>query len=220
MARHGFVITVFYAVATVLLLFPGAALLAGYRPDEWTIDQLAAGIWVGILVLGEALLILLSVDSGARRFRQRRHLAFTATLAGFLIAVLFASAAVSFAIAMKMSDDVLFRGGDPLTLSLATFGALWCLWGSLFYVHYRGSPEPVAAAVGWLLTGSVLELLIAVPSHIVVHRRNDCTEPAVTSYGVVTGLAVMLLAFGPGILALYRKRIDDQRARRRGAQRR
>lgn len=34
-----------------------------------------------------------------------------------------------------------------------------------------------------------------------------------TCYGVVTGLAIMLLAFGPGVMALYKKKMDAYRAR-------
>ena len=85
---------------------------------------------------------------------------------------------------------------------------LWAVWAGLFYCYYRRSPQAVARAVAWLLTGSVLELLIAVPTHVIVRRRHECTAPFVTGFGSVTGLAIMLLSFRPGVLALYKKRLD------------
>jgi hypothetical protein len=55
----------------------------------------------------------------------------------------------------------------------------------------------------WLLKGSVLELLIVVPCHVIVRRRHDCSAP------IATGLAIMLLSFGPSVLFLYKKRLDS-----------
>ena len=92
---------------------------------------------------------------------------------------------------------------------------LWCFWGALFYWYYRTSTGIVNKAVSWLLAGSVLELLIAVPAHVIVRHRDDCSAPIVTSWGIVTGIAVMLLSFGPGVLVLYKKRINGYAARRR-----
>ena len=56
--------------------------------------------------------------------------------------------------------------------------------------------------VNWLLRGSGLELLVAVPSHVWARRPDDCSAPAVTGYGIATGLAIMLLSFGPGVFFL------------------
>jgi hypothetical protein len=50
-------------------------------------------------------------------------------------------------------------------------------------------------------------LLIVVPCHVVVRHRDDCSAPALTGFGIATGLAVMLLTFGPGVVFLYRKRL-------------
>ena len=62
---------------------------------------------------------------------------------------------------------------------LITLG-LWFLWGGLFY-RFRKSTDPDALTnrlMRWLLAGSVLELLVAVPSHIIVRRRGDLLRPA------------------------------------------
>ena len=61
-------------------------------------------------------------------------------------------------------------------------------------------------AVNWLLRGSVAELLVAVPTHVIVRRRDDCCAPAATFWGIVTGLSVLLLAFGPGVYFLFARR--------------
>jgi len=50
--------------------------------------------------------------------------------------------------------------------------------------------------------------LVAVPCHVIVRRRDDCSAPIATSFGIVTGIAVMLLSFGPSVLLLYKKRLD------------
>jgi hypothetical protein len=211
--RCGIVITVAYGVIVAFLLLPAWSLLA-HNPPRLEFGMYGdAGVWIGVAipVAAQALLLFLSVDPTPRIFRQRRHVAFTAALVGLLTMVLFASAGLSLWLALRA--DPLEGLENPIAWSLLALAALWLLWAGLFYVYYRGSSRPVDGAVRWLLKGSVLELLVAVPSHIVVHRRNECTEPAVTAYGVVTGLALMLLAFGPGVLALYKKRIDERRAR-------
>ena len=85
---------------------------------------------------------------------------------------------------------------------------LWLFWGVVFYLYLRNSSEASTRIVSWLLRGSILELLIVVPCHIVVRRRHDCCAPMITSFGIATGIAVMLLSFGPSVLLLYKKRLD------------
>jgi hypothetical protein len=80
-------------------------------------------------------------------------------------------------------------------------------------LYARKSTNAVTSAVSWLLKGSVLELLVAVPCHVIVRRRGDCSAPAATSFGIVTGIAVMLLSFGPSVLLLYKKRMDAYASR-------
>ncbi|PYU02247.1 MAG: hypothetical protein DMG38_00900 [Acidobacteria bacterium] len=93
------------------------------------------------------------------------------------------------------------------------FGIAWAFWGIVFYLFLRNSSTVVDRIVSWLLRGSVLELLVAVPCHVIVRRRHECSAPMVTSFGIVTGIAIMLLSFGPGVLFLYRKRLDTYASR-------
>jgi hypothetical protein len=100
--------------------------------------------------------------------------------------------------------DHLETGGELL----AIWGVLWAIWGAVFYVYARNKSDVVKRAVDWLLKGSVLELLVAVPCHVIVRERKECCAPIVTSFGIVTGIAIMLLSFGPSIVFLYQKRME------------
>jgi hypothetical protein len=42
----------------------------------------------------------------------------------------------------------------------------------------------------------------------VSRHRNDCCAPFATFWGIATGLTVMLLAFGPGVLCLFAARLQ------------
>jgi hypothetical protein len=229
MRRWGIVITAFYVAILLLLLFPAGALLIteipltgqkaldAYRKilnvhEWWWMTWLYAGILVG----GQALLLFLSVDTSWRRARPRQHLAITTALAAFLMAILMFAATWSLALGIFGQNVVFELPHSPFQESERTFvvrtaawcAGLWALWTVIFHSYQRGTVEPVTRIVSWLLRGSVLELLIAVPAHVIVRHRNECSAPAVTSWGIVTGLAIMLLCFGPSVLALYRKKLD------------
>lgn len=89
----------------------------------------------------------------------------------------------------------------PLLLS-------WLIWG---YVFYRWStklaPESFLERIHQsFFRGSILELLVAVPLHIVARYRNYCCAGFNTFVGIVFGLAVMLCSFGPGVFFLFVER--------------
>ncbi|HOX56287.1 MAG TPA: hypothetical protein P5205_04010 [Candidatus Paceibacterota bacterium] len=91
------------------------------------------------------------------------------------------------------------------TLALAV---CWLVWAVVFYCFAR-SDDPAALVkriTRWLLRGSILGLLVAVPSHIIVRHRNDCCAPAGTLLGIATGVSIMLLCFGPGVFFLFVER--------------
>jgi hypothetical protein len=86
--------------------------------------------------------------------------------------------------------------------------ALWVFWGVVFHRFARTS-EPgglMNRLMRWLLRGSIVELLVAVPCHIIVRQRNECCAPYGTLIGMAAGIAIMLLSFGPGVFYLFVER--------------
>jgi hypothetical protein len=90
---------------------------------------------------------------------------------------------------------------------------LWLVWGLVFYLFARNDdPDAlVRRTTRWLIRGSILELLVAVPSHIIVRNRSDCCAPFGTFWGITTGLSIMLIAFGPGVFFLFAERFGRLR---------
>ncbi len=225
MRKWGIVISVIYAVIVLGLLAPAGLILGGDTDPPKTVfsqyllsmfeAQLSWLVWTPIaaVVAGQAALLFLSVDTSFKKLKPRTHIAVSVTVTSMLFGLLTFAAIYSL--------DAVFRGNDfengyldtPVSV-IGTWIALWLLWAILFGLHFKNSSASVTRAISWLLRGSVLELLIAVPSHIVVRRRGDCSAPVATSFGIVTGIAVMLLCFGPSILLLYKKRLDGYAARK------
>ncbi|MGO9642303.1 MAG: hypothetical protein ACLP1Y_13490 [Candidatus Acidiferrales bacterium] len=219
MRKWGVVITVVYALIVLGLLTPGAILMVGGDYAKW--GELAGNVWgtytswlfwvfFGVVLCGEALLLFLSVDTSRQRLKPRAHILVSCTVAAALTAML--TAAAIWSVVLAANGDAFMDSGVAFVCFLA---GLWLLWGIVFYLFLRNSSAVVTRIVSWLLRGSVLELLIVVPCHIIVRRRNDCSAPVATSFGIATGIAIMLLSFGPSVLLLYKKRLDEYA--RRGA---
>jgi hypothetical protein len=230
MKKSGSVVTAFYFLVLICLVIPVAGLTLPpthntatgeyfrYLRDLFSLREvkdsafLLVWSWVGLMVAGEALLLWLSVDTSAKRPSSRQHILLSVLIAAAAIglltqAVVYALVAV---IGGKDNAALAFLTPSPQRPLLA-FGALWLFWGITFYVYSTGRSLHVSRIVGWLLKGSVLELLVVVPSHVFLRRRGDCSAPAATAFGIATGLAIMLMSFGPSVLFLYWKRLQKTR---------
>jgi hypothetical protein len=216
MRRWGFVISVVYALIVLVLLLPLAVLLAdghGLLDGRYYSDVAGAyGTWVmwvpvAALIAGQVSLLFLSVDTSPKRLKPRASAWWSAAIAGMLFMIVCVGALSS--IAVVVGSDHFFDVVENVWGWI--FVGLWAGWGIVFYIYQRGKTEAMNRLVGWLLRGSVLELLIAVPCHVIVRRRNDCCAPLATSFGITTGIAIMLLSFGPSVLLLYKKRMDALR---------
>ena len=221
MRKWGIVISAFYAVIVIALLVPAGISLAGVKDPLGTVlskDMIEFfGEWLGwvtviALVAGQAILLFLSVDTSFKKLKPRAHIAVSVVVTSMLFALL-AFAGICAAGAAAAGDKFLDRYWESAVQMFGIWAAIWVLWGIVFYLYFRNSTQVTTRAVSWLLKGSVLELLIAVPAHVWVRRRGDCSAPLATSFGIVTGIAVMLLSFGPSVLLLYKKRLDAYGAR-------
>ena len=84
----------------------------------------------------------------------------------------------------------------------------WCGWTLLFSRMSR-SMEPgdiVSRQCRCLIRGSILELLIAVPTHVVARYRDYCCAGFMTFIGLTMGVSVMLFAYGPAVFFLFAER--------------
>lgn len=214
MRTWGLVVTLFYALIIVVLLIPIAVWLGvGIDATGWTGFYLhikeAYATWftwliVAVPVLGEFLLLLLRVDTSQKRLKPRTHILVSSITTAFFLGLLTFAGVLGVGVALR--GDKSMPEGAPVVIG--TIAAAWAAWAIIFYRVHRDSTDAISRAITWLLRGSVLELLIAVPAHVIVRRRGDCSAPIATSFGITSGIAIMLLAFGPSVLLLYKQRIE------------
>jgi len=186
---------------------PFANSIASFR--EW-----GYWIWIGVSVLCQVLLLVVPVAVSERRPRSHRHVLVPVITAAFLLAFVCVSAVMSLEAGIWGDGGklwVLFgdRGNTPLLATLSYLVMAWIVWGFVFR-RFASSTDPellICRLTRWLLRGSILELLVAVPSHIVSRHRHDCCAPMISFWGIVTGITVMLLAFGPGVFFLFAQRM-------------
>jgi hypothetical protein len=225
MRNWGIVVTAFYAVVVLLLLSFGMVLLA---EDWWAFDTwqqsdftelvFVALIPAAILTCGQLLLLFVSVDTSWRRLKPQRHAKVTAGLVGIMVTIL--AFAAMFSIGMAFSGDEFMNSTftdmtefQALTVLVVVVLVVWAFWGVVFYTFSKRSSNVVDSAVSWLIRGSVLELLVAVPCHIIVRQREWCCAQYVSAYGIAAGIAIMLMAFGPSAVFLYKKKLDEYKNR-------
>ncbi|HUA16788.1 MAG TPA: hypothetical protein VMG31_15955 [Verrucomicrobiae bacterium] len=211
MKKWGLVVTLLYFLIVLILLVPATGILVADLPPSFSdITKLyqhwATWMLAGIFALCQVALLSLSVDQTRPRMRSRTPIAVSAVITGLCTATITAVVVLALYVVVRGESKVPDPGGWLNVI--AVFVILWMIWGVLFYRLYRNSEDPVTRALSWLFRGSVLELLVAVPSHVIVRRRDDCCAPMVTGFGITSGIAIMLIAFGPSVLLLFKKRME------------
>lgn len=227
------ILTIFlYALALLLLTVPVITLaFGGWAKNAMSLQEALKvfsewgyWVWLAVLVGGQFLLLLLPISLTERRLPARRPLKTPVIVSAFFLAsLLLAGVSAVLCAGFKEEGMVVFNYLAPLVpdpnnadgwsftgSALVTLLLFWLVWAIAFR-HFARNDNPEALlkrSTRWLLRGSILELLVAVPSHIIVRRREDCCAPLGTFWGIVTGLSVMLLCFGPGVYFLFVERMQ------------
>lgn len=215
MKKWGLLITVFYILALIILTMP-LVLFFWHGESSWSLFNLYSqwGYWLVIAVMGigQLLLLFVPIQIAERKLKSRRPLFVPVITAGFMVVILI-SAVVTFItftlletqyqdFGSRLNDKIQFLWNGYIWIFLILLA--WVFWSVVFY-RFTKNLEPdrlICKLVSWLLKGSILELLIAVPCHIFVRHRKDCCAPLATFWGIAAGIAIMLLSFGPGIYFL------------------
>ena len=182
-------------LALYILIAGGLALLF------WNeFDETAMLIILGAMVVSQALLIFgtgsIQLCHPIRKRRLVLPIIGAATMMTLLVTGLLAAL-----------TELLYL--DKLNLSEWTFWGVvavsWIVWTVLLWQHVAPRPRyaVLARLTSYLLAGSLAELLVTVPSHIIVRRRPGCFVGMATMFGILAGVCVMFFSFGPVIFLLF-----------------
>jgi hypothetical protein len=198
-----------YIVLLAMLTVPATALAfgkdLGFAVGVRLYSSWGYWAWLGVMALSQ--LALLAVPVQVARFRpvKRGPVWWTLLAGGLMTGGLAVAAYFSiYEFATRLEGDGSWSGWIALLLGVLT----WCGWAVIFGRMSRNvqPSDLVSRQCRWLFRGSVLELLIAVPTHIAARSRNDCCAGCLTFMGLTMGISVMLFSFGPAVFFLYAER--------------
>ena len=158
-----------------------------------------AWVVVAVMTLAQWALLRVPVAMASGRPVARRSIWSTVLASAFMMSLLVLTAVAS------IYETATRTPGIRLDVAVAIGLLSWGGWA--FYFHRVTSrlpaPEQVKKLRKHLWSGSVLELLIAIPTHIVARHRDYCCAGFMTFLGLICGFAVMLFAFGPALYFLF-----------------
>lgn len=208
MKRWAWLVAALYVLTLVVLTVP--ACFAAFVPKIKLTDALGPfvslpyWIWLVVMLLGQFALLAVPVRFASRRPVTKGAL-WPTILAGGLMAGALVFAATCSILEFIFADHSsgLF-GWSGVVLGIIT----WCIWGAVFFRLSRNlqASDLISRQCRLLLKGSILELLIAVPTHIVARYRDYCCAGFMTFIGLTMGISVMLFSFGPAVFFLYVER--------------
>lgn len=209
MKRWALVVLALYLLIMGALTLPVAEMAVLPRPKLLEAAQVYAywAYWVGIgvMLLAQAALLVVPVRIAERRPVTRRSLLLPVITSGLMMGALAFGAIISL-------SEFTFKNKSPgVWFQVSQFAVpvmLWCVWTVVFFRFSRNAnpSDVISRQCRLLLRGSILELLIAVPTHLVARSRTYCCAGFMTFIGLTLGISVMLFSFGPAIFFLYVER--------------
>lgn len=161
-------------------------------------------IFVLLVTLGSQALFVFSAGTiNLCHPIQRRRLLAPVIIASLMMTALVGATFVSLIELFKVDEE-----STTTWIFLALISVSWIVWSIVFFVRYKDVNRYATAKglISAILAGSLLELLITIPSHIAVSKRPGCFVGLLTASGITSGIVVMLWAFGPGIVLMFLRR--------------
>ena len=194
------------AVLTVPVVLLAFMPEAGFGQAVTSYTYLPYWLWLAIMAVSQFVLLSVPVRVASLRPVSRGPIWRTVIACGLM--------AGGLAVGAFLSLYEFFIRDKPVKESWSEWPALiiglltWGIWAIVFARMSRATTptDLVSRQCRALLKGSVLELLIAVPTHIVARCRDYCCAGLMTFIGLTMGLSVMLFAFGPALLFLFAER--------------
>jgi hypothetical protein len=222
MKRWAAITVLLYLAAAVSLAVPLYLACFGWGQKAQGLNEALGMIrdwafWtcIGVSAIGQIALLAVPVGVAERRPQARRHLLVPVITAACLLGFLCVSAVGCVAVAIWKDDglkmfNVFGDKGWQAWMALVLYVCvMWTVWATVFH-RFLKKDDPttlITRLMRWLLRGSILELLVAVPSHVIVRHRDDCCAPIITFWGISAGVTVMLISFGPGVFFLFAERM-------------
>jgi hypothetical protein len=209
MKRWALIIAALYVAILAILTVP--AIMLAFAPLEGPAHAIRVYLlwpyWFWLVVMGVSQFALLAVPIHVASLRPvTRGPVWRTLLAGGLMAGFLVVGACSsiYESVFNNEDGGLWFQWTALGLGVLT----WFIWAVVFARMSRSLPptDLVSRQCRWLFKGSVLEFLIAVPTHILARYRGYCCAGFMTFLGLTMGISVMLFAYGPAVFFLYAER--------------
>lgn len=207
MKRFALAVALLYFFALTALTVPFSSAAFGIKFHDTAQAYVAWPYWVWILVMvaSQFALLTIPVRVASRRPITRGSLVWPLLASGLMMGAMVAGALCSIYEGLFQLKG---NGNWILWISLISGVITWCIWSVVFYRTSR--PEEASDMISrqcrLLLKGSALELLIAVPTHIVARHRGYCCAGALTFIGLTMGASVMLFSYGPAVFFLFAER--------------
>ncbi len=207
MKKWPLIVAGLYGLVLLTLFVP--LLLIAFQPVIRVTDiqkALASGwLWfpIVIMVLAQFALLRIPVHIASRRPVTRRPLLITIVAAAFMMGLLGFGAAgcVYEFLASGIIDESFWWW-------VGAGAASWAFWAVYFHRSTkRAEPDQIVNRLRrFMRMGSILEFLIAIPTHIVARHRDYCCAGFMTFMGLACGISVMVFAFGPAVYFLFVER--------------
>ena len=212
---YGLIVLTLSLPITITAFYPMNDAL-GETLKELALDYLKSWkywLWFLVMLLSQAALLIVPVRIVNRRPVTKKVIIYPVLAAALMMGIL--AAGLLLAIGETITEDALY---EPVWwTALAILILTWGLWTSIFH-RWSKDVKPrnfIEKQCRYLFRGSILELLVAVPTHIVARYKDYCCAGFATFIGIAFGLSVMLFAFGPGIFFLYVERWKKVRPKNR-----